>query len=46
MAATTASSEAFRHTYEATGCHNQEEYVMVQAVSGRTLVEDTRVQFF
>jgi hypothetical protein len=45
MMATAASSEAFRPTYEATGYHNQEIHAMAQAVSGRPLVEDTRVRF-
>ena len=43
--ATEASSEVFRLTYEATGCHNQEERAMAHAVSGRPLVGDTRVLF-
>jgi len=46
MVATAASSETFTPTYESVGCHNQEEHAMVQAFSGRTLVEDTRVQFY
>jgi hypothetical protein len=31
MVMKTASSEAFRPTYEATGCHNQEEHTMAVA---------------
>ena len=45
MVATAASSEAFRPTYEATGCLNQEQHAIAQAVSNRPIVEDSRVRF-